>query len=124
MPDPNTTLTPPEAEAAFVNEAGEYYVRLSPSSGPVNLAFQKGTTVVIADTSGGAFPINLPDISSGNTKSRIIIGNIGANDLTINPAGSASINGFGSQVISLKYYGIVLRRSGANWIVVRKITPS
>ena len=116
-------LTLTEAQRNFVQKV-DYLARVTASAGPVNLVLIRGIARAIMDTTPGSFTINLPDISSGSEKYRVKIMNIGTNVLTIDP-GAATINGIpGVQIIPLKYYGMTLKRRGANWIVTRRITPS
>jgi hypothetical protein len=75
--------------------------------------------VVVGDTGGGAFAITLP-LTTDLSGRRIRLKRVGANDLTITPAGGDTIDGGGSQVLSTDGGSITLISDSANtrWVVV------
>lgn len=54
--------------------------------------------LIIADTSGGAITVNLP--ASGSDGQIVVKGNFATNNLTIDAAGSDTINGSGTKILS------------------------
>ena len=88
-----------------------------------NTTIDATDNTVLANTTSGAFTITLPSASgiSGRIYTIKKIGTGGIDkELTINPAGSATIDGGSSYVIYNDYTYVTLQTDGTNWYIIRK----
>jgi len=76
-----------------------------------------GTKIVKADTTGGAFTVSLPT-AVGNTATIIIKKSAGTASLTIDAAGTETIDGGLTATINKVYESITLISDNANWQIV------
>lgn len=76
-----------------------------------------GTKIVKADTTGGAFTVSLPT-AVGNTATIIIKKSAGTASLTIDAAGTETIDGGLTATITKVYESITLISDNANWQIV------
>lgn len=77
----------------------------------------KGTKIIKADTSGGAFTITLPT-AVGNTATIVIKKVAGTATLTIDGAGTETIDGGATASIVEVYESITLISDNANWQII------
>ena len=78
---------------------------------------------MLVNTTSGALTITLPSASgiSGRIYTIKKIGTGGIDkELTINPAGSATIDGGSSYIIYNDYTYVTLQTDGTNWYIIRK----
>lgn len=69
------------------------------------------------DCTSGTFSLNLPT-SSGITGRVYTIKNSGAGTITIDPAGSETIDAVTTKTLSVQYSGMTIQSNGANWIII------
>jgi len=77
----------------------------------------KGTKIIKADTTGGAFTVNLPT-AVGNTATIIIKKVAGSGALTIDGNGTETIDGGTTATINKVYESITLVSDNSNWQIV------
>lgn len=77
--------------------------------------------VLICDTTSAAFTLTLPT-AVGNTGKSFWIHKIGtaANDLTIDPNGSQTIDGQTTMLLSGQYRSVQIVSDGSNWVTISK----
>lgn len=117
-----TYLTAAELEAAFVEKA-EYLSRVD-LSGAGSVSAVDGTLLVVCDTTGGAFEVDLPEIDADTpTRWNPVIINVGTNTLTVDPQAS-TINGqSGTQDLVTQYGGLDLHHDGSGYYAGNDVTP-
>jgi len=76
-----------------------------------------GTKIIKADTSGGAFTINLPT-AVGNTATIIIKKIAGSGALTVDGNGTQTIDGGTTAILNKVYESITLISDNSNWQIV------
>ena len=82
-----------------------------------NETVTSGTKVIKADTTSGAFSINLPT-AIGNTATIIIKKTAGTAALTVDASGSQTIDGGLTAVLNKVYESITLVSDNANWQII------
>ena len=82
-----------------------------------NETVTSGTKVIKADTTGGAFSINLPT-AIGNTATIIIKKTAGTPALTVDASGSQTIDGGLTAVLNKVYESITLVSDNSNWQII------
>lgn len=80
--------------------------------------------VLVCNTSGGAFPINLPAVATAGAGFilHVVLATAG-NDLTITPDGAETINGAATKVLNTAYQGVSLICTGSEWLVYNEVLP-
>ena len=79
----------------------------------------QGGTVILADSTGGAFSVNLP--AAADNLDRVIVVkrmNAGANTITIDPNGSETIDGVATHPLTTQYDTIMIISDGSNWSII------
>lgn len=74
--------------------------------------------VLKADASSGAVTVNLPSAAPNLVEYTIIKSDASVNTVTVDPAGSETINGAATRVLSAQWETMTLRSDGANWLAV------
>lgn len=72
--------------------------------------------VVLVDTSGGAAVINLPDNATYPGRLFFVKNAVGANNATITPAGSDTIEGGATLVLGALDAAIIISDGAGNWV--------
>lgn len=73
--------------------------------------------LIKGDTTGGAFTITL-FTAVGNGGRELVIKNLGTSNLTIDGAGTETLDGALTKVLTNKYASINILSDGANWNIV------
>ena len=128
----------------YYRDAGGYFVRLGVGSGNQVLGVASGLpswkqstsatatktattytittndTIIFADASSNAVTITLPAASSASGYSFFVkkIDSVTTNAVTIQRAGSDTIDGSTSVAISVQYLSITLVSNGSNWYII------
>lgn len=74
--------------------------------------------VLKADASGGAATVNLPSAAPNPVTYTIVKVDATGNTVTIDPAGTETVNGASTRVLSAQWETVTLRSDGSNWIAV------
>lgn len=116
-------FTEAELFANFVALA-EYVVRVDFSSGPATPTAVDGLQLIVCDTSGGGFTVNLESPTTAPERWRPVVINVGTNAVTIDP-GSDTINGqSGTQTINTQYAALDVVHNGTEFYSYIDLTPS
>ncbi|MAF42883.1 MAG: hypothetical protein CMI54_01765 [Parcubacteria group bacterium] len=84
-----------------------------------NVTGTKYGTMYLLDTTSGNLTLTLPDLTNNQKTKWVFVKNVGTgtNTATINPAGSETIDGGTSVVLSLNAYVMVMS-TRTNWFIV------
>lgn len=119
-------LTGGSIDALTMSElAGILYNAPQEFSSADSIVAAGGFSPVTADTTSAGFQLDLPSASSAKALGMLLlVTNIGANQLTIAPDGSDTVNGSASSITaSLQYAGYFLYPVTGGWIVTRMMMP-
>lgn len=108
-------FTENEMNAAFVQKVNYLNRVYHNSAGPI--ADVDGIVVIIADTSGGGFKLDLP-VDPSPRFAPIII-NVGANILTV----GAIINDFFNPTISIQWSALKVKHAGGTYYAGLEVIP-
>lgn len=74
--------------------------------------------VLKVNAAGGAVTVNLPSAAPNLVTYTIIKSDASANHVTIDPAGSETVNGAATRDLSTQWETVALRSDGSNWVLV------
>lgn len=74
--------------------------------------------IIKADATSGGITVNLPSASPNPVAYTIIKADASGNTVTVDPAGSQTINGSATRVLSAQWETVTLRSDGTNWIAI------
>jgi hypothetical protein len=74
--------------------------------------------VIKADATSGGITVNLPSASPNPVAYTVVKADASGNTVTVDPAGSQTINGSATKVLSAQWETVTLRSDGANWIAI------